>query len=369
MVQSRRPAGTPVGGQFAAVNRPGASLSLVDGESGTVHDTLIELDRDGARQVARYEAVGSICAHLPAATRRVAEDAAAGVGVFGFDSVEQLADVALRYSARLNGLNDEAYDRLMRCLPSQMSTDIWRAARHHAREVVAELAGGAPTTSAPRAHPDGTSHQAAPARSGDWVCPVDASHETAHGRCAECGVVGIANGESTESVPPLDAPEEGRAFSTDSAAPTGVPVKAERVLRELVSEFYRLQNDADDGNDDDMAEAFDRAAAMLEATITDAFSGHSPSENRIGPARIDWSVCGDPDGPGGEQAQMLGTALIGSIPFHVLALQVEGGDVQRALQRDDDLGMAMNALGDQAPYETVEVEGREYVLLLSPHGR
>lgn len=309
MVQSRRPAGTPVGGQFAAVNRPGASLALVDGESGTVHDSLIELDRDGARQVARYEAVGSICAHLPAATRRVTDDVAAGVGAFDFDSVEQLADVALRYSARLNGLNDEAYDRLMHCLPSQMSTDIWRAARHHAREAVAELAGGAPTTSAARAHPAGTSQEATSARSGDWVCPVDASHETTGGRCTTCGASEIANSQSTEPAPPVDAPSEG---------------------------------------------------------LTAGYRQSTPN-NRIDIEALDWTYCGDQDDEGGEKAQMLGTVFIDSTPFHVLALQVEDGDVQRALQRDDDLGMAMSALGDQAPYETVEIDGREYVLLLSPH--
>ena len=141
-----------------------------------------------------------------------------------------------------------------------------------------------------------------------WVCPVDPSHATLDGRCITCGASKVANTSSTETAPPPD-PAEGEAAS-------------------------------------------------------------SRAKHRIDPADIDWTACGDPDEPGGEDAQLLGTVTIGQTPFHVLALQVEDDDkVQTALQRDEDLAAAMEALGDQSPYETVEIDGRAYVLLLSPHAR
>lgn len=179
---------------------------------------------------------------------------------------------------------------------------------------------------------------------------------------------------------PANRPEaHGVELDDGESDAAGVPSKPERMLRDLVSELHRLQNEADEGNDDDMSQAFDRAAEVLDAAITDAFSdapsgsgaGRAPTRDRIDPAGIDWTACGDPDEPGGEDAQLLGTVWIGSTPFHALALQVEDqdGGIQTALQRDEDLGMAMNALGDQSPYETVEIDGRPYVLLLSPHAR
>lgn len=139
-----------------------------------------------------------------------------------------------------------------------------------------------------------------------WLCPADPAHETIDGRCTTCGATGTTNEASAEAVPAVDEPEEG-------------PAPARPGL--------------------------------------------------IDPADIDLAPSGNPWASGGEDAQLVGTIQVGSTPFHVLALQVEEAEVQRSLQRDEDLGAVMETLGDQGPYETVEIEGRSYVLLISPYQR
>jgi hypothetical protein len=321
MVQSRRPAGTPVGGQFASVNRPGTRLSLVDGEGddgrGGLLDALAQIDRDGAIQAAKYERVGHVLMCVPASARGVVSEAIDGgvswpAGGPEIEELDRLTDVAIYRAACLIGIDRPSLDGFLRTLPSQMKTDIWRSARYQVRQAIASD-GQAPTGSATAGQ--ATTGQATTGQIGQrsWVCPVDASHATVGQRCTTCGIVGIANAESAESVPPSD--ERG-------------------------------------------------------GVAADAFAPRPRSENRIDPASLDWTYCGYSDEPGGEAAAMLGTAYIGTTPFHVLALQVQDSDgIQRALQRDDDLSQAMDALGDEAPYATVEVDGREYVFLISPHAR
>lgn len=330
MPQPRKPAGTPIGGQFAQTNRPSATLALVDndtdenGPSGAIVDALLELERDGARQVERYAAVGRVVACLPTSARDVVEEKARGGADWSsrdtrLGELEELADAALRRAARESGLDDESYNRLIRGVSSQMSTDVWRAALHHVRAGVAGVATGShgPSDDEVRgAHsaPGSVSEAHPGAGQPSWVCPVDASHETVGRRCTTCGVTGIANSEPTESVPPFD-PHDGETV----------------VARRATSE----------------------------------------PGNRIRLDAIDWMACGDPDEEGGEEAQLLGTVVIGSTPLHCLALEVrdDASGIQRSLQRDDDLVDAARALGDDGPYETADIDGRSYVLFLSPHSR
>ena len=372
--QPRVPAGVPTGGQFALTHRPEASgVELVDDERDPVRQALSDIERLGADNAERYTVMARVAAALPSAARAVVGETLDEDRLSCRDddtvAIPQLAETVLRRAAGWAGIGDEWFDDTMRSIPKQMVTDLERAARYHVRRAFS-------------LEDDGDT---------SWVCPIDPGHATRDGICAVCGVRSIVNHPGTEQVPTFNEPEGGATLTRRSEAGVqsragdagSVPSKPERMLRELVSELYRLQNEADEGNDDDMAQAFDRAAEMLEATITDAFSdapfglgaGQSPTpdidEISIDPASIDWTACGDSDEPGGEDAQLLGTAWIGQTPFHVLALQVEDRDdgIQTALQRDDDLGLAMNALGDQGPYGTVEIDGRPYVLLISPHSR
>jgi hypothetical protein len=388
MAQSRVPAGIPTGGQFAPTNRPEATgVELVDDEQGaTERDparrALLEIEQLGARRLAAYERLGRVAAALPASARAIVVDHIDNGGKIDSRdaTLAPWADLAMRRAIAVSGQDDDPVAAVFSIANGEFRTDLERAARYHVRQALSlEDVGDT-----------------------DWVCPTDPSHATLDGTCVTCGVTKASNHPSTEQLPvealepngedaddddpltkarvddlalqpaltraPLDRPDG--SVTQDHVADGGVPTKAERVLRELVSELYRLQNEADEGYDDDMASAFDRAAEMLEVTIDGAFSGPAPAQSHIDPSSIDWTVCGKPDDPGGEAAQLLGTVTIGKTPFRVLALQVDAGsEVQRSLQRDDDLGAAMNALGDQEPYETVEIKGRPYVLLLSPHAR
>jgi hypothetical protein len=376
MNQPRVPAGVPSGGQFALTHRPEASgVELVDDEGDPVRQALSDIERLGAETADCYAEMGRAAAALPSTARAVVGEAL-GTSSRHDDRdalVPRLAEIALRRAAGRAGIAGERLDDVLRGIPKFMvgsiRTDLERSARYHVRQALS-------------LEDDGDT---------SWVCPIDPGHATRDGICAACGVRSIANHPDTEQVPTFNEPEGETTWTRRSEAGVqsragdagSVPSKPERVLRELVSELYRLQNEADEGNDDDMSQAFDRAAEMLEATITDAFSderfglgaGQSPTpdidEISIDPASVDWTACGDSDEPGGEDAQLLGTVWIGRTPFHALALQVDDRDdgIQTALQRDEDLGMAMNALGDQEPYGTVEIGGRPYVLLLSPHAR
>ena len=374
--QSRVPGGVPTGGQFAPTNRPEATgVELVDDEQGaTERDparrALLEIEQLGARRLAAYERLGRVAAALPASARAIVVDHRGNGGKIDARdaTLAPWADLAMRRAIAVSSQDDDPVAAVFSIANGEFRTDLERAARHHVRQALSiEDVGDT-----------------------GWVCPSDPSHATLGGRCTTCGVAKAANSSGIEQVPPRDAPEDGPAparaplarsdgrVTQDHAVDGGVPTKAERVLRELVSGFYRLQNEADEGEDDDMVSAFDRAAVMLEMTIADAFSssgaGALPAQSRIDPAHIDlasidWTACGVADEPGGEAAQLLATVTIGRTPFHALALQVESDGIQRAVQRDDDLVSAMEALGDQGPYETTEIDGRPYVLLISPHAR
>ena len=365
--QPRISAGVPTGGQFARTNRPEATdVELVDDEGDPVRQALSDIERLGAETADCYAEMGRAAAALPSTARTVVGEAL-GTSSRHDDRdalVPRLAEIALRRAAWRAGIAGERLDDVLRGIPKFMvgsiRTDLERSARYHVRQALS-------------LEDDGDT---------SWVCPVDPGHATRDGICVACGVRSIANHPGTEQVPAFDEPE-GAVPSSTSAARSGVgsdvPSKPEPVLRELVSELHWLQTEADAGNDDDMASFWGRAAGMLDAAIADAFSGHGagrePTQNRvdknsIDPASIDWTACGDADEPGGEDAQLLGTIQIGPTSFHVLALQVEGEqEAQRSLQRDEDLSLVMNALGDQSPYETVEIDGRPYVLLISPHSR
>lgn len=378
--QPRRPAGTPTGGQFASTNRPEArGIHLVDDEPSDVgHDdisrALLEIERLGAEHAERMVQVGKVASALPAAARSVVGEVLDGhARRDDHDAmVDPLAELALARAVHRAGIEHGTVEGELSGLSrSAMQTDLERAARYHVRQAF-------------RAEGEGDT---------SWVCPADPGHSTRDGVCTSCGAMRATNDES-EQVPVAamepsgeDADDDdasgsshGRAVTAHVAVPaSALPSKQERQLREIVSELYRLQNEADEGNAGGMASAFDRAAEMLDAAITDAFSGDAgmpltssatTAGERIDPTGIDWVTCGDLDSPGGEEAQLLGTITVGQTPFHVLALQVEDtDDHQRALQRDDDLVDAMRSLGDEASYETVEIDGRPYVLLISPHAR
>ena len=383
MTQPRRPAGTPVGGQFAPASRPEASgIHLVEDDLATnehdeIRQALLEIEQLGAKHVDRIVSLGKVATALPNAARSVVADVVGQDDALRDDPerafINPLADIALARAVRGAGFEHGLIENLVSELSAQdMQTSFERAARFHVR--------------------DALRHE--PAGDTSWVCPADPSHATRDGICTSCGAMRSANMGGEVGEPPVEVMEPNGEDAEDAepsaehvvaqhagSAAAVVPSKPERVLRELVSELYRLQNEANEGNDDDMASAFDRAAEMLDAAITDAFSGYEqaprsqPSASRsdvhIDLSNVDFIEAGDPEEPGGAKAQLYGTIQIGQVPFHVMALQVTSGDdePQVALQRDEDLASAMEALGDQGPYETVEIDGRCYVLLISPHAR
>ena len=377
--QPRRPAGTPTGGQFASLTRPEArGIHLVEDVAPTTpaeraRQALLEIEELGAESAEQYSAIGRVAAGLPAAARSIVADGLERGSALHNDPsrafVDPLAELAIARAVRSAGFEHGRIEDLVSGLAAQvMQTTIERAARFHVRRAL-NLEDVGDTT---------------------WVCPTDPRHGTQGGVCVDCGARRVANRAAADQVPieammeasgedAGDVRSHGRAVTAHAAVPaSALPSKQERQLREIVSELYRLQNEADASNEH-AAGAFDRAAEMLDAAITEAFSGEAgmrqtgsatPACVRIDPTSIAWTTCGDLDSPGGEEAQLLGTMTVGQTPFHVLALQVEDtDDDQRALQRDDDLVDAMRALGDDVPYETVEIDGRPYVLLISPHGR
>lgn len=309
--QPRRPAGTPTGGQFASTNRPEArGIHLVEddpssGEHDEISRALREIEQLGAENAERMVQVGRVAAALPAAARLVVGEA-----------------MDHRRSPR-----DAEPDAMVAALAEiTLARALHRAGTGHATSdhLLSGLSRSAMSTDLERAARFHVRQALRGDADGDttWVCPADPSHPTRDGVCTSCGA--------------MRAPNDG--------AHEQVPIEA------------------------------------MEPTGEDAFSGHlatgagsasiAHGGGRLELSGIDWTACGDADEPGGEEAQLLGTVQIGSTPFHVLALQVEDNDVgQRALQRDDDLVDTMRALGDEAPYETVEVGGRSYVLLISPHAR
>lgn len=309
--QPRRPAGTPTGGQFASTNRPEArGIHLVEddpssGEHDEISRALREIEQLGAENAERMVQVGKVAAALPAVARLVVAEA-----------------MDHRRSSR--GTDPDAIVAALAEIA--LARAFHRSGTSHATsdDLLSGLSRSALSTDLERAARFHVRQALWGEVDGDmtWVCPADPSHLTRDGVCTSCGA--------------MRAPNDG--------AHEQVPIEA------------------------------------MEPTGEDAFSGHpatwssSPSitqgDGRLELSSMDWTACGDADEPGGEEAQLLGTLQIGSTPFHVLALQVEDSDVgQRAVQRDDDLVDTMRALGDEAPYETVEIGGRSYVLLISPHAR
>ena len=380
--QPRRPAGTPVGGQFAPTNRPEArDFHLVEeGPASGEHDirgALLKIEQLGADSAERMVQVGKVAAALRSAARSVVGEALDGRRRSRRDddaAVATLAELAIARAVHRSGAGHGRIEDLLSGLSApDTKTSLERAARHYVRRAL-------------QADDEGDT---------SWVCPVNPSHATRDGVCTSCGAARSTNSDAVFGNPPVelmeptgedaeddDPPDELVAAKPGSGTASAVPSKPERVLRELVSAFYRLQDEADEGNDDDMASAFERAAGMLDAAITSAFSGYDLAPNsksatsrrhsaHIDLAEVNWIEGGDPEEPGGAKAQLYGTVQIDQAPFHVMALQVTQNDKepQAALQRDDDLVSAMKALGDQGPYETVEIGGRPYVLLLSPHAR
>lgn len=318
MTQPRRPAGTPVGGQFAPASRPEASgIHLVEDDLATnehdeIRQALLEIEQLGAKHVDRIVSLGKVATALPNAARSVVADVVGQDDALRDDPerafINPLADIALARAVRGAGFEHGLIENLVSGLSAEdMQTSFERAARFHVR--------------------DALRHE--PAGDTSWVCPADPSHATRDGICTSCGAMRSANMGGEVGEPPVEVME-----------PNGE-----------------------------------------DAAITDAFSGYEqaprsqPSASRsdvhIDLSNVDFIEAGDPEEPGGAKAQLYGTVQIGQVPFHVMALQVTSGDdePQVALQRDEDLASAMEALGDQGPYETVEIDGRCYVLLISPHAR
>jgi hypothetical protein len=70
----------------------------------------------------------------------------------------------------------------------------------------------------------------------------------------------------------------------------------------------------------------------------------------------------------GDGTTLLTTIGVGGCNLHLEAIAVEWtGGVQRASTRDSDLGVWRAATGAGGPWETLDIDGQEYVLVATPY--
>ena len=82
-----------------------------------------------------------------------------------------------------------------------------------------------------------------------------------------------------------------------------------------------------------------------------------------------WDDCYD-DVPGAYMTSSDRFSIEG-VPFHLTAFEVitdPTSGVQEAVINDEDLGRIHGALGNDGPWMTVDIAGRDYVIIADPYG-
>ena len=82
-----------------------------------------------------------------------------------------------------------------------------------------------------------------------------------------------------------------------------------------------------------------------------------------------WQPVGDPDGPGGEHAQLLATITINGVPLHLNAHQVADDEMclQRGVQQDEMLDRLADLAEPAGPWMTCDIGGWSYILFATPY--
>lgn len=89
---------------------------------------------------------------------------------------------------------------------------------------------------------------------------------------------------------------------------------------------------------------------------------------------LTWEAIGTSLGPDVDpRGRLLATLILGGASFHVEAFEVRQDDKLGQVGVDDDVHIIFsefaNAAGGDGPFETVEIEGRDYAVFMSPFCR
>lgn len=110
-------------------------------------------------------------------------------------------------------------------------------------------------------------------------------------------------------------------------------------------------------------------ARQMSTQLAAAAEGAERSEAKLVIADAAWEPTGDAEAPGGTQAIISTTVLIAGTPHHVVAYEVTGSDPQSAVQGDDDLEHFATATAADGPFATMDLEGRDYAVFITPFSR